>query len=766
MKYILLLVVILALPILAQIAITPYQAGPWAALVLEPEGDGAYVIIFDNLDSMLWSGIVETTITVTLPICPPESIQVRFTPLFTPDITEIEDLGDRIAIPGGWFRVGADSEDVAILSAIGMPMSEYNRALPQRWAFLDSFEIAKNETPCSLYSIFVDSGGYAEQTYWSAEGWAALTASGWTGPAITCIDSGFPVRGVSYFEVEAYANWLGASLPTELQWEIAARLDAEEAFPWGDVFCPGGSLSANINDANQCDIDTFDGGPGYPEYFAGDISPTGCLSMGGNVAEWCRDSFVEYDFYLGLDPLFPYSTGGGWRSVRGGDYTTANRWRCSPLFRLGHSPSGRDAQLGFRVVWEIGDGAPNDWDSLDFIFDCEPPDTVALVAEPCLKSYSGDTVAFVFTEPMIGEPVFLPDSTGVDYEFVAETLFIIIEGGAFDYGDSLGIIISDLTDTVLNPLAIPDTFYFVFCLYEIELNVEPQPLCAPLGCSVEATATLINLGVTTPILLDSVVIGGDFYIYDFIADTFQPSDTIDFTILFDPDSAGVFVETLTIYHADGYFEEVITATACDSDSVYFAPSEIEVEDLYSSQSWDVLLQFDICEDCLLFNLRVTDAAWAFGTNFTDDLTIGDSLSARNNTIAVTIDFNPSANVGDDTLTITFTPDSARCDESYTAILVMNTTAVSTDCIPTPECRGASLVRPCDAVKGTESIYFVGICEGTVSIYDRLGRFIIELEPDAIGAAEWKLTDKNGAAVPSGIYYWASGEYNGNIVIIR
>ncbi len=752
-----------------QPTITPYQAGAWSAFFVEPGDSGIYLMIRDNLDSTLWTGAIEDTMTITLSICPPETLLLSYSILITPDISDVVDSADRISIPGGWFRVGADASDLNLLDSLGMPTALSNRASPMRWAFIDSFEISKDEVPCSLYTRFIDEGGYSEPTYWSTDGWDALTAGGWIGPSISCADSALPVRGISYFEAEAFANWHGSMIPTELQWEVSARFDIRDIFPWGDDFCPSGSLSANINDAAQCAPDTFSGGPGYSEYFDNDISPIGCYSIAGNVAEWCRDGFDEYDFYVGLNPLAPFNDTTGQRAVRGGDFTKPNRYTCSPLFRTGFDPNGRDAHLGVRLALETGDGQPQDWVNLEFVFDCVTPDTVGIIAPTCLKSQSGDTIRFVFTEPVEGDPTSIPDS-GVMFEFVAETLFAIIEGGMFGYGDSLGIEISGVSDTVENPVGVPDTFWFDFCLYEIDFNIDPEVICAPVDCSIEIMATVENISADATIYLDSAIIGGYFSITDNVDDTLASGDSTSFTILFDPDSAGTTTESLYIYHADGVFEEIITATACDSDSVYFAPAVIELEDVYTAKSWTTQLRFEICRACSLFDLMITDASWSNGIYFDDDIWITSIMNTDSSSIAVEITYDPSpglTGLDDDTLTLTFAPDeSYRCNKQYGAMLIVDVVAEDFECVPTPECRGIEKVRPCDTVKGSESIYFTGICEGTLKIYDRLGRFVIELSPDVVNTVEWKLVDEDGHAVPSGIYYWESGGEHGNIVVVR
>jgi formylglycine-generating enzyme required for sulfatase activity len=138
------------------------------------------------------------------------------------------------------------------------------------------------------YRRFVETGGYEEREYWSDEGWQRKQREKWTEPRYWR-DSKWnqpdqPVVGVSWYEAEAYARWAGGRLPTEKEWEKAARgIDGRE-YPWGDGF-----------DRARCN--TRESGirktTPVEKYSPRGDSPYGAADMAGNVWEWCADWYDE-----------------------------------------------------------------------------------------------------------------------------------------------------------------------------------------------------------------------------------------------------------------------------------------------------------------------------------------------------------------------------------------------------------------------------------------------------------------------------------------
>ena len=147
--------------------------------------------------------------------------------------------------------------------------------------------------------VFMLANGYGSQDYWSKEGWAwkqknqVNSPKYWNNPKWTKADH--PVVGVSYYEAEAYASWAGKRLPTEQEWEKAARGTDGRKYPWGNVFdtTKCNSLGSGVEATTPA------------TKYAKGISPSGCYDMAGNVWEWCASW---------------YDQSGGERVIRGGSW--------------------------------------------------------------------------------------------------------------------------------------------------------------------------------------------------------------------------------------------------------------------------------------------------------------------------------------------------------------------------------------------------------------------------------------------------------------
>jgi formylglycine-generating enzyme required for sulfatase activity len=137
------------------------------------------------------------------------------------------------------------------------------------------------------YKVFMLANGYGSQNYWSEEGWAwkkenqVNQPNYWTDPEWNKADH--PVVGVSYYEAEAYASWAGKHLPTEQEWEKAARGTDGREYPWGNDF-----------DKSKCNSEEsgIDATTPVTKYAKG-ISPSGCFDMAGNVHEWCASWYSQ-----------------------------------------------------------------------------------------------------------------------------------------------------------------------------------------------------------------------------------------------------------------------------------------------------------------------------------------------------------------------------------------------------------------------------------------------------------------------------------------
>jgi len=207
---------------------------------------------------------------------------------------------------------------------------------PQHTVQLEAYYIYTEEVTNGQFSSFIASAGY------DAEGeWEYYAKPG---------RERHPVVNVTWNDARAYCIWAGGRLPTEAQWEKAARGEKGFRYPWGDEWkddlCnwrqgPLRPLMASIDGSRG----TMPGGS-FPE----GKSPFGIMDMAGNVAEWCRDYYDEHYYSTGphLDPGGPDS--GEDRVFRGGSWAVADYdiMRCADRVRL--SPGMRLNTLGFRVV--------------------------------------------------------------------------------------------------------------------------------------------------------------------------------------------------------------------------------------------------------------------------------------------------------------------------------------------------------------------------------------------------------------------------------
>lgn len=157
-----------------------------------------------------------------------------------------------------------------------------------------AYRISQTPITNAQYHAFVDAGGYTERRYWTEAGWQWRTQQEITGPESYGSDSdqpNHPVVGVSWYEAMAFCRWLSEqtgkkiTLPTEEQWEKAARGTDGRKYPWGNTIDP--------DKANYWDTKIQHTTP-VGSYPAG-ASPYGALDMAGNVWEWTASPWERHD---------------------------------------------------------------------------------------------------------------------------------------------------------------------------------------------------------------------------------------------------------------------------------------------------------------------------------------------------------------------------------------------------------------------------------------------------------------------------------------
>ena len=197
-------------------------------------------------------------------------------------------------------------------------------------------------------------GSRAADTPW----WVPVPHAYWAQPEgspSTVLDRlDHPVVHVSWNDARAYCQWSGTRLPSEAEWEIAARGGIEGAsYPWGDELAPSGEHRCNIWQGRFPDQNTAeDGYPGTAPVHAFRPNGYGLHNMAGNVWEWCEDYFAP-DYHRITTPVDPLqTTPAANHSLRGGSFLCHESWcnRYRVAARSSNTPDSASSNIGFRVV--------------------------------------------------------------------------------------------------------------------------------------------------------------------------------------------------------------------------------------------------------------------------------------------------------------------------------------------------------------------------------------------------------------------------------
>ncbi|WP_338890090.1 ergothioneine biosynthesis protein EgtB [Rhodococcus sovatensis] len=270
-----------------------------------------------------------------------------------PPRSRVSATGEAI-IEGGEFTMGTTLDPWAL-----------DNERPAHATYVPTFAIDVAPVTNGQYAEFIAHDGYDRPELWSERGWAHRTSEGLRAPQFWEVDAdgswwrrafgvtepvkpNQPVVHVCFFEAEAYANWAGKRLPTEAEWEKAARFDPSTGsvrkYPWGDA--EPTELHANLG---QRHLEPADVGA-YP---AG-ASPHGVHQLIGDVWEWTSSEFGPYP---GFAP-FPYAEysevflRGDYRVLRGGSFGT-DEVACRGTFRNWDHPIRRQIFAGFRCARDV-----------------------------------------------------------------------------------------------------------------------------------------------------------------------------------------------------------------------------------------------------------------------------------------------------------------------------------------------------------------------------------------------------------------------------
>ncbi len=231
---------------------------------------------------------------------------------------------ERVVIPGGAFDLGTNDRTGA-----------YDNERPRHAVDLPGFAIDRYPVTVLRFAAFVGAGGYDQPEWWSDAGWSWRRETGCDAPQgweragdgwmvhrfghRFALDPAEIVQHVSYWEAEAFCRWVGGRLPTEVEWEKAARWDPEAerscTYPWGD----------DAPTPERANLDHRGWGPAPAGAYPKGASAYGVEQMIGDVYEWTSSDFVGYPGYFSF-PYKEYSEvffGDEYKVLRGASWATA-----------------------------------------------------------------------------------------------------------------------------------------------------------------------------------------------------------------------------------------------------------------------------------------------------------------------------------------------------------------------------------------------------------------------------------------------------------
>jgi len=273
---------------------------PWAVGVVFI----ALIILYAWMSGLLRQFYLAAAAEVLLVKHGNQLVQIRF---------DLQDHMNQVYIPAGEFRMGQNT------GFIGYTAHK---------VYLDAYWIDQTDVTNAMYAICLQAGQCRQPARYDQY---------FDNPKY----ADYPVVYVNWYAAQAFCRWRGGNLPTEAQWEKAARGLDGRPYPWG-TGAPDISL-LNYNGDHQDIVSAYN-------YLIG-LSPYGLLQMSGNVRQWTFD-WYQRDYYSispYKDPMGPDR--GQYKSLRGGAFND-NSDEVKTYYRAYHQPTSAGQDRGFRCVME------------------------------------------------------------------------------------------------------------------------------------------------------------------------------------------------------------------------------------------------------------------------------------------------------------------------------------------------------------------------------------------------------------------------------
>jgi iron(II)-dependent oxidoreductase len=247
-------------------------------------------------------------------------------------------------VPPGWFLLGSTGNEGALGVEVGVD------ELPQQRTYVKGFYIDRYEVTEAQYLTFLNATGSTKVPgYWREAGRPGRYPEGM---------ADYPVSDIDWFDADAYCRWAGKRLPTEIEWEKAARGTDGRIWPWGNRFEAG--LANTLE--TSADWKSPEGQARYEikgwkspvGSHREDVSPYGVYDMAGNVREWTASAYAVYRG----NTMRAVANGDRFRVIRGGSYLTPRPFtrvasRLAVLPTIGPTPDDgwhSDYTYGFRCA--------------------------------------------------------------------------------------------------------------------------------------------------------------------------------------------------------------------------------------------------------------------------------------------------------------------------------------------------------------------------------------------------------------------------------